>query len=111
MIAMTIRSNASVEIMRMAWVAFFLMSGFRMNVYRDTAAAPDSRNDTGIARYGVVSHTWMAESDTYTPMVANDACAKLGTRVVRYVSVRPRLSSASRLAKMTASENIGSISN
>ena len=111
MIAIMIRSNASVEIMSMAWVAFFLMSGFRMNVYRDTAAAPESRNATGIARYGVVSHTWIAESDTYTPMVANDACAKLGTRVVRYVSVSPRLSSARRLANMTASENIGSICN
>ena len=44
----------------------------------------------------------------YTPIVANEAWAKLGTRVVRYVRVRPRESKARRLAKIIASKNMGS---
>jgi hypothetical protein len=46
----------------------------------------------------------------YIPIVAKEACAKFGTLVVRYVSVRPILRSAKRLAKIIASENIGSMS-
>jgi hypothetical protein len=49
-----------------------------------------------------------ATNATYTPIVAKDAWAKLGTLVVMYVSVRPILSNAKRLAKIIASENIGS---
>ena len=97
--------------MSMACVAFLRMSGLSMNVYRAKAVAPDRANDMGMARYGEASHTWIVASDTYTPMVAKEACAKFGTRVVRYVSVSPRLSRASRLANITASVYIGSIDN
>jgi len=45
----------------------------------------------------------------YTPIVAKDAWAKFGTRVVRYVSVRPTDSNPKRLAKIIASEKMGSI--
>ena len=80
-----------------------------MNVYRATATIPDTTNAIGIAMYGLVSQTFVAINAMYIPIVAKEACAKFGTLVVRYVSVRPILRRAKRLAKITASEKIGSI--
>jgi hypothetical protein len=77
-------------------------------LYSATATIPDITNAIGIAIYGVVSQTLVATSAMYTPIVAKEACAKFGTLVVRYVSVRPILRRAKRLAKIIASENIGS---
>jgi len=79
-----------------------------MKVYSATAIIPDNTNAIGIAMYGVVSQTLVATNAMYTPIVAKDACAKFGTLVVRYVSVRPMLRRAKRLAKIIASENMGS---
>jgi len=45
----------------------------------------------------------------YTPIVAKEAWAKFGTRVVRYVKESPIERRAKRLAKIIASEKIGSI--
>ena len=58
--------------------------------------------------YGTESQTLVAINAMYTPIVAKDACAKFGTRVVRYVSVRPMLRSPKRLEKIIASVKIGS---
>jgi hypothetical protein len=78
-------------------------------VYSATATIPDITNAIGIATYGLVSQTLDAINAMYIPIVAKEACAKFGTLVVRYVSVRPILRRAKRLAKIIASENIGSI--
>ena len=80
-----------------------------MKTYKVMATSPDNRKAMGTAIYGLVSHTRTAISVMYTPSVANDAWAKFGTFVVRYVSVRPKLSSTSRLAKTAASKNTGLI--
>jgi hypothetical protein len=77
-------------------------------VYRDTATSPEITNAIGIAVYGLTSHTLVAINAMYTPIVAKDACAKFGTLVVIYVSVRPILRRPKRLAKIIASEKIGS---
>jgi hypothetical protein len=80
-----------------------------MKVYSATATAPDITKAIGIATYGVSSQTLVTTNAMYTPIVAKEACAKFGTLVVIYVSVRPILRRAKRLAKIIASENIGSI--
>jgi len=80
-----------------------------MKVYSARATNPDITNAIGIAMYGVASQTRDAINAMYTPIVAKEACAKFGTLVVIYVSVRPMLRRANRLAKIIASENIGSI--
>jgi hypothetical protein len=87
------------------------INGFKIKVYKATATIPEITNAIGIAMYGVLSQTLDTTNAMYTPIVANDACAKFGTLVVRYVSVSPILSSAKRLAKIIASENIGSRGN
>jgi len=79
-----------------------------MKVYSATATIPDITNAIGIAMYGLVSQTLVAINAMYIPIVAKEAWAKFGTLVVRYVSVRPILRRAKRLAKIIASENIGS---
>lgn len=79
-----------------------------MNVYSNTATIPEITNAIGTATYGDSPQTCVTINAIYTPIVANDACAKLGTLVVMYVSVRPMLSSVKRLAKIIASEKIGS---
>jgi hypothetical protein len=78
-------------------------------VYNATATNPDITNAIGIAVYGDSSQTLVATSAMYTPIVAKEACAKFGTLVVIYVRVRPILRRVKRLAKIIASENIGSI--
>jgi hypothetical protein len=80
-------------------------------VYRATATTPDITKDIGIATYGDMPQTCVTISATYTPIVAKEACAKLGTLVVMYVNVKPILRRAKRLAKIIASENIGSYAN
>ncbi len=102
--AITIKSNAKVAIIWIACVAPFRIRGFKMNVYSVIATSPDITNAIGIEMYGVTSQTLVATSAMYTPIVANDACAKLGTLVVRYVRVKPILNKAKRLAKIIASE-------
>ncbi len=106
--AITTKSNARVATIWIACDEPFRINGFKMKVYSATATIPDITNAIGIATYGVVSQTLVAINATYTPIVAKDACAKFGTLVVRYVSVKPILRRAKRLAKIIASENIGS---
>ncbi len=79
-----------------------------MKVYSATATAPDITNAIGIAMYGDESQTRVVTNAMYMPIVAKEAWAKLGTLVVIYVSVRPILRRAKRLAKIIASEKIGS---